>query len=128
LRAIDDTSDEAALVAALRSPALGCGDDDLLAYRQAGGRWSLLATPPDEVDERAARVVAALAELRGLHGQRWWTGVAGMVDLVVRTRRLFEVALDDTRPRDAWRRLRFVVDQARAFDESVGGTLREFLE
>jgi ATP-dependent exoDNAse (exonuclease V) beta subunit len=31
-------------------------------------------------------------------------------------------------PRDLWRRLRFVIDQARAWSEAQGGTLREYLE
>ncbi|HEY6052020.1 MAG TPA: 3'-5' exonuclease, partial [Thermoanaerobaculia bacterium] len=31
------------------------------------------------------------------------------------------------RPRDLWRRVRFVIDQARAFAEAQGGGLREFL-
>ncbi len=32
------------------------------------------------------------------------------------------------RPRDLWRRVRFVVDQARAFGDAQGGGVREFLE
>ena len=39
LRAIDDPSDQVALVAALRSPAYGCSDADLL--RMGGGRRRL---------------------------------------------------------------------------------------
>src|SRR5205823_5553167 len=31
------------------------------------------------------------------------------------------------RPRDLWRRLRFVVDQARAWEEAAGGSLRDYL-
>ena len=37
-RAADDPSDTLALVAALRSPLFGCGDDDLWTWQQAGGR------------------------------------------------------------------------------------------
>ncbi|WP_231882042.1 hypothetical protein [Microbacterium aurantiacum] len=36
LRAIGDTGDELATVAALRSPLFGCGDDDLYRYRRRG--------------------------------------------------------------------------------------------
>jgi hypothetical protein len=39
-----------------------------------------------------------------------------------------EVALIHDRPRDLWRRLRFVVDQCRAWEEAGGATLREYLE
>src|SRR5690606_13522776 len=46
LAAIDDPTDEVAVVAALRSPAFACGDDDLLRHRQAGGRWDYMAWKP----------------------------------------------------------------------------------
>ena len=36
LRAVDDPTDELSLVAALRSPAFGCGDDDLVRHSSAG--------------------------------------------------------------------------------------------
>ena len=41
LRAVDDPSDELALVSALRSPLFGCGDDDLFTFKvEHGGRWN----------------------------------------------------------------------------------------
>ena len=42
-------------------------------------------------------------------------------------RRAFELGLDERRPRDTWRRLRFVVDQARAFTDAYGADLRHYL-
>jgi ATP-dependent helicase/nuclease subunit A len=127
LRAIDDPSDEIALVAALRSPAFGCGDDDLLAFRQAGGRWTVGRSFPEALAEDHP-VIRAISALRSFHDQRWWLDVASLVELVVRDRGLFELALAQDRPRDTWRRLRYVLDQARAYTETVGGTLRGFLE
>lgn len=126
LVAIDDPSNEVALVAALRSPALGCTDADLLEYHQAGGRWNLRATCPATLADRHP-VCRGLALLRGLHERRWWTTVAGMVDRVVRELRFIELAAARPRPRDHWRRLRFVVDQARAFQEAGGRTLHDFV-
>ena len=38
LRAIEDPSDQVALVAALRSPAYACSDVDLLGWVEGGGR------------------------------------------------------------------------------------------
>ena len=38
-----------------------------------------------------------------------------------------ELAFVHARPRDLWRRLRFVVDQCRAWEEAGGTTLREYL-
>ena len=40
-RAIADTSDALSLVTALRSPAFGCGDDDLWRWKHAGGYFSI---------------------------------------------------------------------------------------
>ena len=39
LKAIDDPSDQVAIVAALRSPAFACSDVDLLRFHDAGGRF-----------------------------------------------------------------------------------------
>jgi ATP-dependent helicase/nuclease subunit A len=70
LRVIDNPADAIALVAALRSPLFGCGDDDLAGYRQAGGSWDLTVLMPEElVDHPVGRSVTWLAEL---HSQRWW--------------------------------------------------------
>jgi len=133
LQAVDDPTDEVALVAALRSPALACGDDDLFAYRQAGGRWSLdgAANPPESLAPEQP-VVRALATLADLQAQRWWLSPSALVDKAIRDLGLFELAFAHRRPRDHWRRLRWVLDQARAFEEAGGGavggvTLRAFL-
>ena len=42
-------------------------------------------------------------------------------------RKLVELCFAQRRPRDHWRRLRFVVDQARAFVEAEGRSLADFL-
>ena len=124
LSAIDDPTDQVALVSALRSAAFGCGDDELLAFRQAGGRWDLRRDPPPPAP---ASVTSALAELRALHDQRWWMSVSTIVEKVLRELRFFELAFARPRPRDRWRRLRWVLDQARAFEEDGGGNLRQFV-
>jgi ATP-dependent exoDNAse (exonuclease V) beta subunit len=126
LAAVDDPTDEVSVVAALRSPALACGDDDLFAYRQAGGRWDVRSAPPESLAPEHP-VVRAMATLRDLHDGRWWATPSALVEQVVRELRLFELAFAHRRPRDHWRRLRWVLDQARAFEESGGATLRAFL-
>jgi ATP-dependent exoDNAse (exonuclease V) beta subunit len=68
-----------------------------------------------------------MRELHALHVDRWWTGVSGLVERATRQLHLFELAFAHRRPRDHWRRLRWVIDQARAFEESGGGTLRDFV-
>ncbi|HEX9970233.1 MAG TPA: 3'-5' exonuclease, partial [Acidimicrobiales bacterium] len=127
LRAVDDPTDEVALVAALRSPALACGDDDLVAFHLAGGRWdhrhpSAESLPIDHP------VLSGMALLHGLWQQRWWVPPSTLVEELVREARLFELAFANRRQRESWHRLRFVVDQARAFTEGGGATLRGFLD
>jgi len=68
-----------------------------------------------------------MAALRALHDDRWWLEVSELVGRVVDERRLLPIALDGPQWRDAWRRLRFVLDQARRFTESSMGDLRRFL-
>jgi ATP-dependent exoDNAse (exonuclease V) beta subunit len=127
LRAVDDPTDEVALVAALRSPALACGDDDLVAFHLAGGRWDHRHPGADALPADHP-VMAGMALLNGLWQQRWWVPVSALVEALVREARLFELAFANRRQREAWHRLRFVVDQARAYTEGGGATLRGFLD
>ncbi len=127
LRATDDPSDHLAVVTALRSAAFGFGDDDLYNYRQlCGGAhrpWDYLSPSP-QPDHPVAK---ALEWMQELHEQRLWRSPGEIVDRVVRERRLMELAFAEDRHRDTWRRLRRAADQARAFSDSTGGTLRAYL-
>jgi len=128
LRAVDDPTDELSTIAALRSPLFGCGDDDLLEFRRRlDGRFDhtrphLDAVPPDHV------VARALTYLRELHAARRWLAPSELIDRLVRDRRVMELGEAEGRPRDLWRRVRFVTDQARAWSESTNGTLRQYLD
>jgi ATP-dependent helicase/nuclease subunit A len=122
LRAVDDPTDALSVVSALRSPGFGCGDDDLFAHHAAGGGWDPRSVPPHE-----GPVADAMVALRSYHEMRWWQGVSALVSQVVADRHLMSLALAQARPRETWRRIRFLQDQARLFDESNGGDLRAFL-
>ena len=125
LGAIDDPADDIAVVAALRSPGFACSDVDLVAWRVAGGKWDHRATAPEGIaaDDPVAAAMAALARY---HQMRADLPVDRLVELVIRERRLVELTFALRRPRDHWRRLRFVLDQARAFVESGGASLGDF--
>jgi ATP-dependent exoDNAse (exonuclease V) beta subunit len=125
-RAADDPSDQLALVTALRSPLFACGDDDLWTWHQAGGRWTILAPPPQTVPAHHP-VARAVAYLRRLHDDRTWLSPSEVLTRLVDDRRMLEVAVDHRRSRDIWRRLRFVVDQARAWSDTEHGGLRGYL-
>jgi ATP-dependent helicase/nuclease subunit A len=126
LGAIDDPADEIRLVAALRTPAFGCSDADLLDYREAGGRWRIPGSPIEGLHSDHP-VVAGLAELHALHESHRWETPAETVERVVRERSLLAIALAHRRPRDHWRRLRFLTEAAHAFTDAGGASLRGFV-
>jgi len=126
LQAVDNPADQVALLASLRNPGLACSDADLVTWRAAGGSWSLFAATPESLDAEHP-VAAALATLRAWHDQRWWLPVNQLVETVVRELRLVELTASQRRPRDHWRRLRFLVDQARGWCDSGGSGLGSFV-
>ncbi|HEX9991708.1 MAG TPA: UvrD-helicase domain-containing protein, partial [Acidimicrobiales bacterium] len=126
LEAVDDPGDAVAVVAALRSLGFACADDELAEWRAAGGSWDPRRDPPEGLPADHP-VAAALADLAALHERRWWEPVPDLVARVVRERRLVELTTAHPRPRDHWRRLRFLVDQARAWAERGGLSLGGFL-
>ena len=124
LRAIEDPSDQVALVGALRAPAYGCSDPDLLRWVEAGGRLSY--EEPGEGPD--GPVKAALASLAGFHRQRHVLSPSALIEAFVRDRLLVAAAFDEPRPREAWRRLRYVVSKARSFTAAGRHSLRAFLD
>ena len=124
-RVVADPGDHFACVTALRSPLFGCGDDDLWTWKQQRGSFNILA-PLDDA-QLAHPVGAAVDFLRRLHHRARWMTPSEVLGALVVERRLFEVAVDGPRTRDQWRRLRFVVDQARAWSEVEHGGLRSYL-
>jgi ATP-dependent exoDNAse (exonuclease V) beta subunit len=68
-----------------------------------------------------------LTWLGHLHRQRLWLSPSEVLERIVQERRLMEMAFVHRRPRDLWRRLRFVIDQCRAWEEAGGVTLRDYL-
>ena len=127
LRAVDDPSDELALVSALRSSIFGCGDDDLFEFHaEHGGRWNLTAPLPESLPADHP-VADAIRFLAALHESRTWVTPSELLEQVVRERHVLEVGADGGRFRDVARRVRFVIDQARAFGDAAGGSLRDYL-
>lgn len=125
LHAVDDPVDRVAVLGALRSPGLACGDDDLVSWYQAKGSWDPRRPAPEGLDDHP--VAKAMAVLARLHEERWWREPSAVMARVFDELRSFELCLAYHRPRDHWQRLRWLMDQARLFDETVGGSLRSFL-
>lgn len=125
LSAVDDPTDQIALVAALRSPLYAIGDDDLYRFITAGGRFDITRPVPDAF--AGSPIATAFASLRDLADRKWWLEPSQMLLAVIEDRGANVVALERDRTRDTWRRLRYLVDQARAFSEAGGGDLRSYL-
>ena len=134
LRAIDDPSDEVSIVAALRSPAFACSDVMLARWRDAGGTWhyqSPLLDDGQPANENRVKRSQRLAELgsdfpvrtglltiRAYHQMCQTTGVARLIAAFIRDRRLEELDLAENRPREIWRRRRFLEEQARQLEQA----------
>ena len=123
LRAIDSPADQIALVASLRSSAFGCSDVELLQFVENGGRLDYVAPGTTE-----GPVKDALNTLYRYHQERTWTQLDEIIERFIRERRMAEVCFGRTRPRERLRRLRFVVERARAFARVGGNSLRSFLD
>jgi ATP-dependent exoDNAse (exonuclease V) beta subunit len=127
LQSIDDPSDELATVAALRSPLFACGDDDVYRFHRGhGGSFDHTRPLPGSVAADDP-VAGGLAYLHDMHRARRWLSPSELADQVVRERRVLELGEAEGRARDLWRRVRFVLDQARAWTDATNGTLRQYL-
>jgi ATP-dependent helicase/nuclease subunit A len=126
LGAVDDPANDIAVVAALRSPGFACSDVDLVEWKVAGGGWDYRRSPGPESIADDHPVAAGMVALARYHAMRWNLPVDQLVELVIRERKLLELTFALRRPRDHWRRLRFVLDQARAFVEAGGMSLGDF--
>ena len=148
LRAIDDPTDAVAVVAALRSPAFACSDGDLLRWKEANGPWNYQSAVLADGDHQAAdpamkrdplvavaSVWHGMRTIRGYHHQRQTAGVARLISEFIRERRLDELDLAESRPREIWRRRQFLVEQARRLEYDSAAspttaplTLRKFVQ
>ena len=126
VRAADDPTDTLALVEALRSPMYGCSDVELWEWKSGGGTWNLWAEPPAELVGHP--VAEAVAHVRSVAERVGTVSPADLLAAVADERRLFDLALADLDARDVWRRLRFVIEQARAWADAGGHGVRRYLQ
>jgi ATP-dependent helicase/nuclease subunit A len=146
LTAIDDPTDEVAVVAALRSPAYACSDVELARHRLNVGGFNYLTLPrpfdvaqgrPSPLSEGEGTggsgadvtnpAVAGLLSLRRFHEERQDATLAALVERFVDDRRLIEIGLYDAGNRNSFRRARFLIEQARAFEATRPESLRAFV-
>ena len=126
LRAADDPTDQLAIVSALRTPLFGCSDRDLYEWKVTRNQpWRLITEAPAELQSHP--VARALVCLRGVSNRIKYSTPSQLLSWLVEQRCVMELALAQRDSRDVWRRVRFVVDQARAWSEAGGHGVRRYL-
>ena len=131
LRAINDPSDSLATVAALRSSIYGCGDDDLYRFKVANPKaWDWAATTDEQHAARTEGgdpVAIGLAHLAKLHTHRTTMTPSELMGQIIQDRQVEEQCVARRDPRESLRRIRYALDQARAWSDSDNGLLHKFL-
>ena len=124
LSAIDDPTDQVAVVGALRSPVFGCSDVDLMDWAEAGHGFDY----GDAVPDAGLYVGECLAELAKFHLLRNRATTPELIETFVRDRMLRELAAlgDDWSQRH--RRIDLVLEMARSLQNSGRYSLREFVD
>lgn len=128
LRAADDPTDELAIVSALRTPLFGCSDRELYEWKVTHRRhwsWRDLASLPDTLRDHP--VAIGLACLGAVADRVPYSTPSQLLAWLVEERCVMELALAQRDSRDLWRRVRFVIDQARAWSEAGGHGVRRYL-
>jgi ATP-dependent exoDNAse (exonuclease V) beta subunit len=123
LRAIDDPSDGVAAIAALRSSAFGCSDDELLLHKHNGGSFDYTRLRSDA----AGAVADALRTLRELAEMRFMVPLPELVRAAIDRGRLVEFALLQPQGDQVAANLLKLIDQARTFSEASRRGLRGFV-
>ena len=136
LTAINDPTDQPAIVGALRSPAFGCSDVELWEWAKNRGKFSYV-DEPGATSERGM-VWDCLLELRRYHRMRDAAPLTELVERFVRDRQLREIAALAPRPQERLRRIDLFIELARQRqesksasagrgEESVGASAGEFV-
>jgi ATP-dependent helicase/nuclease subunit A len=124
LTAIDDPADEVAVVAALRSPAFACSDIDLARHRAAGRRFAYHHRDDESWYGPVGNGLRALADF---HRTRHNNSLAALVERFVLAQGTIETGVLDQRDRNSFRRARFMIERARAFEAAGPESLRAFV-
>jgi ATP-dependent helicase/nuclease subunit A len=125
LRAIDDTADERDVIRALRASCFACSDAELAGWRSAGGTWEVSLQP----DGPAGHPVgAALFKLARLSAGRQMQRVDATLMMLIDELQIRQGLAARRGRAESLRRLDFIVERARAFVDSTGGTIAQFLD
>jgi ATP-dependent exoDNAse (exonuclease V) beta subunit len=122
LKAIDDPSDQIALVACLHSLFFGFSDEELFRFRSLQGSFSYYKS-----DEASPELSSALALLRSLHEERNRVSFAYTLERLFRETHALEKHLLIRYGNQAIANLQKAVARARAFEQAGATTFRRFV-
>ena len=125
LRAMDDPSDEVAVVSALKSAPYSASDTELLAFANAGGKFQLRAGAVPDDYEGALR--PAFEQLLGLAAEQAERSLPAFVDRVLRATHLAEIQLARTDGVQRAANLQIIVQRAADFAANDVDSLRPFV-
>jgi ATP-dependent exoDNAse (exonuclease V) beta subunit len=131
LAAIDDPTDQVAIVAALKSVAWGCSDQDLYEWARLDHRFEYAH---DRVDpgvfpegSGVRRVADALAGIADFHDRRQEQSTPYLIEQFIRDRRLREVSALLDSSGNGERLMDTFIEMSRSLQRSGTGSLREFV-
>ncbi len=131
LRAVDDPTNQLKVVTALRTSIFGIDDRQLLQYRHGPVDGELRRFPKDfQVYTHEPGVVGDALRLIDQLGRRKHerTPAELIAELYDRWRGAAAALCEGEQiARETWRRVRYVIDEARAWSDATGGTLAEYL-
>lgn len=130
LQALDDPSDEAAVVAVLKSPLAAASDSELLQLRGAIGDGPLRLDPECLPDSYQGRLREPIAELAALRRDLPRFGLPELIDHVIRASGLLQAQAVGARPASMRQRqanLRMLVQRAAHFADNNDDSLRPFV-
>lgn len=125
LRAIANRTDDVSLVGALRSPLFGVSDVELLEWHALGGAWDMFRPIPEALAD--CRIANAMQYLARLSHRREWMTPAELAEHLVNDRKAMLLPFAFPRRRESWNRIRFFLEQTRAWVVNHHGSLAEFL-
>ncbi|MEP7202702.1 MAG: UvrD-helicase domain-containing protein [Ilumatobacteraceae bacterium] len=130
LRAIDDPTNQLKVVAALRTSIFGIDDRQLMYYRMGTEAEPMRYPREFRVFTKEPGIVGeALRTLDQFGRRKHERTPAELLAELYDTWRGVAAALCEGQQvaRETWRRVRYVIDEARAWSDATGGTLAEYL-
>ncbi len=124
LNAIDDPTNQVAMLGALRSHWFACSDRDFLEWVRAGRTFSY-SDDAHSLDEGEGSVAQAFIALRVYHGDRSKLLPSELLEQLVRDRQVRELCILREDASDQLATLEAVLEMVRGFEPDGTGTLRE---